>query len=115
MKNILLAFLLVFGLNFGANAQTKAVENTVISTPTVQCGMCKGKIEKWLSQSEGVKAVKVDIKKKQVHVTYLTDRTNKENLKAEIANLGYDAEDVKAEPDAYKKLPTCCKKPEDRD
>ncbi|MEY4336862.1 MAG: hypothetical protein RLZZ45_1781, partial [Bacteroidota bacterium] len=41
----------------------------------------------------------------------LTDRTNLENIKAAIANTGYDAEDVKAAPDAYNKLPKCCKKP----
>ena len=39
--------------------------------------------------------------------------SNPENIKALIANVGYDADDVTAEPDAYKRLPTCCKKPED--
>jgi hypothetical protein len=34
-----------------------------------------------------------------------------ENIKTAIANSGYDAEDVKAEIDAYNKLPKCCKKP----
>jgi mercuric ion binding protein len=57
--------------------------------------------------------VNVDYKKKTTTVTYLTARTNVENIKALIANVGYDADDVTAEPDAYKRLPTCCKKPED--
>jgi hypothetical protein len=48
-----------------------------------------------------------------VNVTYFKDRTNPENIKTAIANIGYDADDVTAEPDAYKKLPKTCKKPED--
>jgi hypothetical protein len=43
----------------------------------------------------------------------MADRTNVENIKTDIANCGYDADDVTAEPDSYKRLPTCCKKPED--
>jgi hypothetical protein len=53
----------------------------------------------------------VDFKQKKTTVTYLTDRTNLENVKTAIANAGYDADDVKAEKDAYEKLPKCCKKP----
>jgi hypothetical protein len=41
------------------------------------------------------------------------DRTNIENVKTAIANIGFDADDVTAEPSAYQKLPKCCKKPED--
>lgn len=46
-------------------------------------------------------------------VTYLADRTNIENIKTAIANVGYDADDVKADEDAYKKLPKTCKRAED--
>ena len=34
-------------------------------------------------------------------------------LKAAIANAGYDADDIPANPDAYKLLPKTCKKFED--
>jgi hypothetical protein len=46
-------------------------------------------------------------------VTFVAERTNVENIKAAIANAGYDADDVKADAEAYKKLPKCCKKTED--
>jgi hypothetical protein len=46
-------------------------------------------------------------------VTYFTDRTNLENIKTAIANAGYDADDVTANEDSYKRLPTKCKKTED--
>jgi hypothetical protein len=55
----------------------------------------------------------VDVKKKEATVKYYTDRTNIENIKTGIANAGYDADDVTANPDSYNDLPKCCKKPED--
>ena len=56
---------------------------------------------------------KVDVKKKTTTVTWIADRTNIENIKTMIANAGYDADDVTADEDAYKRLPACCKKPEE--
>jgi copper chaperone CopZ len=107
-----LAFLLV-GFVTVTFAQQKVSKTVVIKTPTVQCESCKKRIENYMSHEEGIQKVVVDFKKKTTTVTYLTDRTNPENIKALIANVGYDADDVTAEPDAYKRLPTCCKKPED--
>ncbi len=102
-------FLMVFvGATF---AQQKASQKVVIKTPTVQCEMCKTKIERYLTREPGVSEVKVDYKKKTTTVTFLTDRNNIEQLKTAIANAGYDADDITADEEAYKKLPKCCKKP----
>ena len=35
-------------------------------------------------------------------VTYVAERTNIENIKAAIANAGYDADDVNHDTEAYK-------------
>ncbi|TAH04736.1 MAG: copper chaperone [Sphingobacteriales bacterium] len=95
-------------------AQVKKGNVTVtIKTPTVQCESCKTRIENYLAREEGVFKVVSDYKRKTVKVTFYTDRTNIENIKTAIANIGYDADDVTADPEAYKKLPLCCKKPED--
>ena len=111
MKKVALLAAFVLGLVGFSFAQTKVQKTVVIKTPTVQCEQCKGRIEKYMSHEEGIVKINVDYKKKTTTVTYLTDRTNPENIKALIANVGYDADDVTAEPDAYKRLPTCCKKP----
>lgn len=101
-----LLFLMVFtAISF---AQQKKV---VIKTPTVQCEMCKSRIEKYLSREPGISSVNVDYKKKTTTIVYITDRNNIEQLKTAIANAGYDADDVTADEEAYKKLPKCCKKP----
>ena len=90
-----------------------ALETATISVPTVQCEQCKDRIEKYISREDGIQMVKVDYKHHTCKVTYIWDRTTIENIKTAIANIGYDAGDVAADPEAYKKLPTCCKKPED--
>jgi periplasmic mercuric ion binding protein len=114
MKKIQLMLALLLISSTALFAQSKAVQKVVIKTPTVQCEMCKNKIEQYLSREPGVSAVKVNYKLKTTTVTFLTDRNNIEQLKTAIANVGYDADDVLADETAYKKLPKCCKKPEEK-
>ncbi len=112
MKKIVLAcFVTLFSL--AAMAQTKSVQTVTIKTPTVQCEMCKKTIENYLKRVDGIAFVNVKYKQKQAVVKYYTDRTNEEAIKAHIANAGYDANEIQSNPDSYKLLPKCCKKPED--
>jgi len=116
MKKAQLLLLLLIGYCLPSIAQVErknGIETATIKTPTVQCEECKKRIESYVSREEGVQKVVVDYKKKTAKVTYIVDRTSIENVKAAIANAGYDADDVAADPDAYKRLPTCYKKPED--
>ena len=75
--------------------------------------MCKQRIEKYMIREDGITKVNVDYKTKKTKVTYNAERTNVENIKTAIANVGYDADDITANEDSYKQLPNCCKKPED--
>lgn len=111
MKTIKLSILFLLGFVVTGMAQQKAVQKVVINTPTIQCEMCKTKIEKYLTREPGLSDIKVDYKKKTTTVTFLTDRNNIEQIKTAIANAGYDADDVTADETAYSKLPKCCKKP----
>lgn len=113
MKRFALSIAVLFSVSLAASAQVKAVQMAKISTPTVQCEMCKTKIETYLKRYDGVQTVNVNVKKKETIVKYITDRINDEEIKTAIANAGYDAGDVTANPDSYKRLPKCCKKPED--
>ena len=109
MRLYLTLFVLLFA--FSATAQQKKPVTVKINTPTVQCEMCKKRIEDYLKNEEGILKSTVDVKYKRTTVVFLTDRTNIENIKTAIANTGYDADDVKASEEAYKELPKCCKKP----
>lgn len=114
MKKLILLAIAVIGITSYSSAQAKKANQTVtIQTPTVQCESCKKRIEEYLKAEEGVLKSTVDFKKHVTKVTFITERTNIENIKTAIANAGYDADDVKADAEAYKKLPKCCKKPED--
>jgi copper chaperone CopZ len=117
MKKLLLSFVVFCFVAVSASAQQKAIVTAKISTPTVQCEMCKKTIEDLLKRYDGVLSVNVklnkDSTKREVVVKYLTDRVNEETLKAAIANAGYDANEIAANPESYKALPKCCKKPED--
>jgi copper chaperone CopZ len=114
MKKLQMLLILTLAVSAVSLGQVKkGVQTVTIKTPTVQCESCKKRIEDFLSREEGINKVTVDFKRKTAKVTYIADRTNVENIKTAIANLGYDADDVTANQDSYKKLPMCCKKPED--
>ena len=111
MKKGLLLFVLALSISFVSLAQQKKPLTVKIQTPTAQCEECKQRIEEYLKYEEGVTKVVVYPRSKYTMVTYFADRTNIENIKAAIANVGYDADDVTADDDAYKKLPKTCKHP----
>jgi mercuric ion binding protein len=113
--NKFLVFSLAATLLLGAEAfsQQKKPVTVKINTPGIQCEDCKLRVEDYLKFEDGIGKVTVYPKGHYVMITYFTDRTNIENIKTSIANVGYDADDVKANEDSYKDLPTKCKKPED--
>ena len=110
--SFLLAILLLLG-SLAATAQYKKPVIVQIKTPQAQCEECKVMIERFMKYEEGVAKVVVDFKKKITTITFLSDRTNIENLKTAMANLGYDADDITANEEVYKRLPKCCKRVED--
>lgn len=113
MKQIvLLAGLLLAGV-LTSQAQTKALQTARIKTPNALCEACKTRIETYLKRIDGVQMVNVNFRRGETTVKFLTDRTNIEEIKTAIANQGYDADDITANEESYKKLPITCKKPED--
>ena len=113
MKSLSLALIGLFCLTTASFAQyqqtQKAVGKAVIKTPTILCEKCQEKVEFFISHTEGVSSVAVNIRKHTTTVTWLNDRTTLENIKTAIANLGYDADDIEAEEYAFKRLPKECK------
>ncbi len=109
MKVFKLFCIAFFAISFSASAQVKTAGKAVIKTPGLLCDVCKDMVERVLFKMYGVTSVKADAKKKTTTVSWLTDRTNIEEIKTAIANAGYDADDVTAEEDAVKRLPPVCK------
>jgi copper chaperone CopZ len=113
MKKNQLLVLLFLILTISVKAQQKKPVTIKIQTPGALCVECKNRIEEFMKYEDGVTKVVVYPSSKYTNVSYLIDRTNIENIKTAIANIGYDADEVLANPDAYKELPKTCKKPED--
>lgn len=113
MKKLLFTAFFFSGFVYAGHAQTKPLLTAKISTPNARCEECKTRIETYLKRYDGVTFISVNFRKGETTVKYLTDRINIEEIKAAIANAGFDADDVPANPEFYKRLPNCCKKPED--
>jgi len=80
-----------------------------VKIPTIQCGMCVKTIAKVVKAVEGVTEVTVDKKAKVANVVFDPEKTTIEKIETAITKAGYDADDKKADPEAFKKLPDCCK------
>lgn len=109
MKAFFLSLITLVAFSAPTFAQKKAVQKAVIKTPGVMAEVCKTSIENFLVHEYGVSSVKANYKNHTVTVVWYTDRTNIINIRYALANMGYDADDVTAEPDAYKKLNPACK------
>ena len=85
------------------------VLKTIIKVPTIVCGSCVSTVTKALKKVDGVKTAKVDLKKKTATVTYASTKVTVDKLERAIGAAGYDANNVKRNPEAYEKLDACCK------
>ena len=110
---ILIASLLLFTKLSGFTQTNPKFKEIKIQT-SAQCEMCKERIEEALAFEKGVKNSELDLKSKIVEVIYYPGRTNPEKIRKVISKAGYDADDVLADEEAYKKLPLCCKKPDNK-
>lgn len=94
-----------------AHAQVqKYLETVRVKTSVENCKICKKNIEDYFKREPGISYINVNTYNKIVTVRYYSDRTNPSNIRTAIANVGYDADTVKANPDSYARLPACCKK-----
>ena len=113
MKKItLVAFALTFIASINLFAQTADIPVSKIAVIQIktsgECDMCKTKIENTIGVMKGVKKTELDIPSQILTVAYNTQKTTPEKIKNAIAEIGYDADEVKANNRAAKKLPACC-------
>ena len=106
MKKIISLFTLILLSITGAKAQI--IESKI--TTSGQCEHCKETIEKNIRFEKGVKKVAFDEKTHVVTVKYDETKTNLKDIQIAISKLGYDADSISADPKAYEKLNSCCKK-----
>ena len=114
IKTIFAVFTLLLLCNTGF-AQQKTTQTAIIKT-AIYCDHCKvcetcgPQLEKGLLKEKGVQMVTLDEKAMTIKVVYNSKKTDLPKIKLAISNLGYDADDVKANVTSYEKLDGCCKK-----
>lgn len=113
MRHFIITVLAIICFSTVSFSQQKVIETAKIKTPNALCEACKPRIETYVKRIDGVTFINVNYRKGETTVKYLTDRTNIEEIKTAIANMGYDADDIPANEESYKRLPKTCKKSED--
>ncbi len=103
-----ISVLLIFFL-FSMTGCNNASEEMIIKTPTIQCGMCQKIIEVGLAKVDGVSNPKVDLKTKKTILFHDPEKTNIKSIEKVVSELGYQANNLKANPNSYADLPACCK------
>lgn len=115
MKHVLFTILLaaVSAFGFAQNdTETITIKTSIVCDHCMECDDCGYNIDTSIRKAKGIKKVVIDPEGSKVMVTYRTDKTTPEEIRNALSQAGFDADDVKADPEAYAKLDGCCKKPE---
>ena len=94
-------------------AQAKANSYATVTIQTNASKNCKSCINRFKENVpffKGVKEYTFDPATVKLTVTYDTKKTTAEQIRKQISDLGYDADNIKANPSARAKLPACCRK-----
>ncbi|MFP9112715.1 heavy-metal-associated domain-containing protein [Flavobacterium sp. RHBU_3] len=115
LKTVFIACTLLLITATASAQQQKTVQTAVIKTK-IYCDHCKAcescgqRFNQTLLKEKGVQMVVLDEKAMTIKVTYNTKKTDLTKIKQAITKLGYDADELKADPTAYEGLDGCCKK-----
>ena len=93
-----------------ALAQDKSPLGALDIHTSAVCDMCKTTIDGGLIYEKGVKSADLDLKTNVIHVTYNASKTDPQKIRTAVTKLGYAADDMPADPKAFKNLEACCKK-----
>ncbi|MCH2225422.1 MAG: cation transporter [Crocinitomicaceae bacterium] len=107
MKYLVVIISLAF-TSFGFSQEVKKTMTSKILTSAI-CGDCEERIEGSLNYMKGIVFAELDLDTKVVTVKYKTKKVSLKEVKKAITEIGYDADDMKANAKALNALPSCCK------
>jgi mercuric ion binding protein len=102
MKTLFLTLVILLASSFKTNYESASI----LTTP--ECGDCKERIESVLNSTKGIKWAELDLKTKRVEVKFNPKKITLEKIRIVITKIGYGADEMKANQEAYNKLPKCC-------
>jgi periplasmic mercuric ion binding protein len=101
--------IVLLGMSFIQTKPTSKYVEIKINVSS-QCETCKETLEKAMAYEKGVKSAVLDVATHTFTVVYDSNKTSPDTIRKAISKVGYDADNVPADPKAYEKLPKCCKK-----
>lgn len=104
MKYILLISIALMSMSLSFKPKTE----TVIIKTSAECGECKERIEAKLNYTKGISFADLNYETQELTVKFKPDVISLLEIKTIVSELGYDADDVKANPTAQNALPACC-------
>jgi copper chaperone CopZ len=108
---IILAFAIsILNVSCGQEGKSMTVKTEIYCDHCEECESCKARVETALNGTEGVQSADMKVSDKTITVNYDPSKTDEQKIKTAIAQTGFDAGDVKADPAAYDNLDDCCKK-----
>ena len=107
MKNILFIGVLMCTLPMFAQQKKSTIDTAYIKTSAL-CGDCKERIESTLNYQKGVKFTELNLETKIATCVYKPSKVSLSELRLALVGVGYDADEMKADPEAVKLLPKCC-------
>jgi periplasmic mercuric ion binding protein len=110
MKNTILILFITF-LGFTVNAQEVKKNKNAKQTIEVNgnCEQCQKRIQKAALTVKGVKSASWNIDTHQLSLILNEQKCSIFDVKKAVANVGHDADDVKATDAVYDNLHSCCK------
>lgn len=109
MRTAIILLGVIFTLSVQAqNKQSQEMAYMVVQSHQM-CNTCVELIQEEMQFQKGVHKVEVDTETFEIMVDFNPSKTDKDQIRAAIAKLGVDADDLKADPKGAEKLPACCK------
>lgn len=103
--------LMIASVSFTQNkTETITIKTQTFCDHCKICESCGGKMETDLYYVKGIKLVEYNEKEMSITIKYKTAKTSPDKIRLAISKLGFSADEIPADPIAYEKLDTCCKR-----
>lgn len=107
IKNLLIGLFFVC-ISFYSNAQKQPSSETKTFKTSANCGDCKERIEAKLNYTKGIVFSELDVPTKMLTIKWKLKKISEAEIKQIVSNIGYDIDDIPANPINQSKLPACC-------
>lgn len=113
------AFLLMAVYSAKSQVMAARPQWVTIKSANLRCWVCKERLDRYLiiennaNMQKGMIQWKINLLAGEIRIQYIPDRVTPDDIRTALNNAGFDADNEKAEADAYKKLPPICKRAEE--